>query len=213
MDDADIHVCGDDLISIAADGPARAQQIAESLRETGDWLECVAGIDTVVAQFDAASVDINVAVDRLQQDIAAAPHEEEPAAPLIEVPIIYGGASGPDFETLCAAFGLSRDEFIELHTADEYRVDMLGFTPGFAYIGGLDERLDVPRLAEPRQRVPAGSVGIAAGRTGIYALDGPGGWPLIGRTTLTLFDAEASEPFLLQAGMRVRFRASDEPEP
>ena len=103
--------------------------------------------------------------------------------------------------------GLLQKELIALHTGQEYRVDMLGFTPGFAYIGGLDAALDVPRLPQPRMHVAAGSIGIADGRTGVYALPGPGGWPIIGRTSLTLFDALSDQPFLLQAGYRVRFTA------
>ena len=84
---------------------------------------------------------------------------------------------------------------------------MLGFTPGFAYIGGLDERLNIDRLPEPRQHVPAGSVGIAGGRSGLYSLPGPGGWPLVGRTSRKLFDATADDPFTLSAGARVIFTA------
>ena len=126
---------------------------------------------------------------------------------LLEIPVVYGGEFGPDFEDLCRQLGLSRDEFISLHTGIEYRVDMVGFTPGFAFIGGLDERLHAPRRKEPRQRVEAGSIGIADGRTGLYALASPGGWSLVGRTPAKLFDAEAMEPFMLRAGMRIRFHA------
>jgi len=100
---------------------------------------------------------------------------------------------------------LSANELIALHTGQEYRVDLVGFTPGFVYIGGLDDVLHVPRRRQPRQHVEAGSVGIADGRTGLYALSGPGGWPLIGRTTFKLFDPRAAEPFPIRAGMRIRF--------
>ena len=104
--------------------------------------------------------------------------------------------------------GLSQDEVIAIHAGGEYVVEMVGFTPGFAFIGGLDERLWVPRRSEPRQRVPAGSVGIAGERTGLYAMASPGGWTLIGRTPMTLFDPGAEQPFALAPGMRVRFRAA-----
>jgi len=104
---------------------------------------------------------------------------------------------------------MTADELVALHTGREYRVDMLGFTPGFAFIGGLDDALNVPRRSEPRVRLEPGSVGIAGGRTGIYTLPGPGGWSIIGRTPVRLFDPASSEPFRLQAGMRVRFRAID----
>ena len=102
---------------------------------------------------------------------------------------------------------MTEDEIVALHTGAEYSVDMIAFTPGFAFIGGLDKRLNVPRRELPRQRVPAGSVGIADGRTGIYALPSPGGWTLIGRTPYPLFDPMADDPFRLQAGTRVRFVA------
>ena len=102
---------------------------------------------------------------------------------------------------------MSADDVVALHTGCEYTVDMVGFTPGFAFIGGLDERLHVPRRKEPRQRVEAGSVGIADGRTGLYAMASPGGWTLIGRTPCKLFDPRVEPPFVLGAGMRVRFKA------
>jgi len=127
---------------------------------------------------------------------------------IVEIPVVYGGESGPDFDFICERLGLSGRELIELHSG-EYIVDMLGFTPGFAYIGGLDERLKIDRLPEPRQFVPAGSVGIAGGRSGLYSLPGPGGWPLIGRTSKKLFDATSDEPFTLSAGATVRFREVD----
>ena len=131
----------------------------------------------------------------------------EPSDELIEIPVVYGGDYGPDLEGLSIATGLPPGEIINLHTSRAYKVDMIGFTPGFAFIGGLDERLRVPRRPEPRQRVPAGSVGIADGRTGLYAIASPGGWTLIGRTPIQLFDPNADTPFVLQPGMRVRFRA------
>ena len=117
----------------------------------------------------------------------------------------FDTARGADLGDICEQLDLSPEEFIRLHSGREYRIDMLGFTPGFAFIGGLDAALNVPRRREPRVRVESGSIGIAGGRTGIYTLSGPGGWPLVGRTPATLFDAKADEPFQLYAGMRVRF--------
>ena len=126
---------------------------------------------------------------------------------LVEIPVVYGGDFGPDLEELCDQVGMTPDEFIALHTGSEYTVDMVGFTPGFAFVGGLDERLRIPRRKEPRLRVEAGSVGIAAGRTGLYAMASPGGWNIIGRTAAKLFDADAEDPFVLRTGTRVRFKA------
>lgn len=205
MSEREVTICGDDLLMIRTGSAAESARIAAALLEDGGWLEVVPGITDVVARFDAAFIDPDAAAGRL----AAAPGREMPGddanTGCIEIPVVYGGEEGPDFESVCRQAGVSRDEFIALHTGGDYTVDMLGFTPGFAYIGGLDRRLDVPRLEEPRAHVPAGSIGVAGGRTGVYALAGPGGWALVGRTTKRLFDATADSPFLLKAGMRVRF--------
>lgn len=199
--------CGDDLYSIAVDSPADAQALAAQLRSSGNWLEVVPGIDSVMVQFHAAFVDATAAEAAISASLEDGIAPLRDTAELIEIPVVYGGAYGPDLGELSEATGLSTDEIITLHTSREYPVEMVGFTPGFAFIGELDERLRVPRRKEPRQRVPAGSVGLADSRTGIYAMASPGGWTLIGRTPLTLFDPDSATPFLLQPGMRVRFTA------
>lgn len=199
-------VVADDLVAIDADDVESAQQLAGDLRRSGEWVDVVGGIDSVVVQFDAARIDAAGALAALRNALAAAPTIEAGEAPAVVIPVIYGGEDGPDLDGLCERLEMTREDFIALHCRDVYPVEMLGFTPGFAYIGGLDERLNVPRRAHPRQHVPAGSIGIAGGRTGIYALPGPGGWALIGRTPEPLFDAGADVPFLLRPGTRVRFR-------
>ena len=199
--------CGDDLFSIPVESPADAQALAAQLRETGRWLEVIPGIDSVVVRFDAVVYDGREAKVFVETTVAAGIEPLDLGDELVEIPVVYGGDFGPDLDELCAATGLSADEVIALHTGREYIVDMVGFTPGFAFIGGLDERLRVPRRTEPRQRVESGSVGIADGRTGLYALASPGGWTLIGKTPYTLFDPRAEQPFVLAAGMRVRFKA------
>ena len=163
----------------------------------------------MVVQFDAANISVHAATEFLNHALAEDMVHAEPERDPIEIPVVYGGEGGPDFDGLCSQLDMTRAQFIALHTRDVYRFEMLGFTPGFAYIGGLDDKLNVPRLAEPRVHVAAGSVGIAGGRTGLYALAGPGGWPVIGRTSMLLFDRDATDPFLMQPGMRVRFRAVD----
>lgn len=125
--------------------------------------------------------------------------------PLVEIPVCYGGDLGPDLELVASHAQLSAEEIIARHAAPEYLVYMVGFAPGFPYLGGLDARLATPRRAQPRPRVPAGAVGIAGAQTGIYSLPTPGGWQLIGRTPLRLFDAGRARPSLLQAGDRLRF--------
>ncbi len=123
----------------------------------------------------------------------------------VEIPIRYGGLDGPDLEHVAAVHGLSPQEVVEKHAAKVYRVGMMGFTPGFAYLLGLDPDLATPRQTTPRTFVPAGSVGIAGSQTGIYPLDSPGGWQLIGRTDLALFTPEHEPYFLLSPGDEVRF--------
>lgn len=127
------------------------------------------------------------------------------ASPLLEVPVCYGGEDGPDLEAVAAHAGLSPEEVVGRHLAGDYRVAMLGFAPGFPYLLGLDPLLATPRLATPRTRVAAGSVAIGGAQTGIYPREGPGGWRIVGRTPLHLFDANRPTPALLAAGMRVRF--------
>lgn len=124
---------------------------------------------------------------------------------VVEIPVRYGGADGPDLAACAKRSGLAPDAFIAAHASARYTVAMIGFMPGFPYLSGLPERLAQPRLAVPRRRVPAGSVGIAGGQTGVYPFDSPGGWQIIGRTDLKLFDPHAAEPSLLRAGDIVRF--------
>ena len=204
--------CGDDLFSIPVASPPEAQGLAEQLRATGDWLDVVPGIESVVVRFDSAQIDVAAATRAVEEVLAAGIDELQASGELVEIPVVYGGKYGPDLEELCNEVGMTPDEFIALHAGGEFTVDMVGFTPGFAFIGGLDERLRIPRRKEPRQRVAAGSVGIADGRTGLYAMASPGGWTLVGRTPHKLFDAQAEEPFALRAGMRVRFRPIDASE-
>lgn len=121
------------------------------------------------------------------------------------IPVCYDPEMAPDLPALATLCRLPVDQIIQLHTTPEYRVFMLGFLPGFPYMGTVDERIAAPRLAQPRLRVPAGSVGIAGAQTGIYPLESPGGWNLIGRTPLRLFDPHSAEPTFLQPGDSVRF--------
>ena len=123
------------------------------------------------------------------------------------IPVAYGGEMGPDIDFVARHNGLSPEEVITLHTSGRYPVYMLGFTPGFPYLGGLTKKLWTPRLETPRTRVPAGSVGIANNQTGIYPVDSPGGWRIIGRTPLKLFDPNRDDPFLVHPGEVVVFEA------
>ena len=130
-----------------------------------------------------------------------------------EIPVWYGGEQGPDLHEVSAQHGLTAAEVIALHSGATYLVHAIGFLPGFAYLGGLPEKLATPRRSTPRTSVPAGSVGIGGAQTGVYPRQSPGGWNLIGRTSLPLFDPNRTEAALLQVGDHVRFRAIAEPEP
>lgn len=126
---------------------------------------------------------------------------------VIKIPVCYGGEYGPDIQAVAAHNALSVKDVIHIHTAPTYPIYMLGFTPGFPFLGGLSEKLHTPRLQSPRTRVPAGAVGIANSQTGIYPIESPGGWRLIGQTPLKLFDIQCAEPFLLRAGASLKFEA------
>jgi inhibitor of KinA len=148
----------------------------------------------------------------LQQRLLMAPPAPAASYHTVEIPVCYGGDLGPDLETVARHTGLTPAEVIACHSAPEYLVHMIGFAPGFPYLGGLDGRLATPRRAEPRPVVPAGAVGIAGAQTGIYSLPTPGGWQLIGRTPLRLFDPNATNPSLLHAGQHLRFMPISEAE-
>ena len=151
----------------------------------------------------------------LSQALGAGNQEASPIPDVLReiiIPTCYGGEHGPDLDAVAKHAHLSPDEAIARHAAAEYTVAMLGFAPGFPYLLGLDAALHVPRRANPRTRVPAGSIAIGGAQTGIYPRELPGGWHLIGRTPLTLFDPERDPPCLLAPGDRVRFRAIDTDE-
>jgi KipI family sensor histidine kinase inhibitor len=130
-----------------------------------------------------------------------------PQAKLLTVPVFYGGGYGPDLEEVAGRLGIPTDEVIRLHTETIYRVYMIGFTPGYPYLGELPAALAVPRRSTPRTRVPKGSVGIAQRQTGIYPVESPGGWQIIGWTPIELFDPSRQLPSLLEMGDRVKFEA------
>lgn len=146
--------------------------------------------------------EIEVLVDRLA---ISAEREPPPTAETLAVPVCYGGSWGPDLDRVSRHAGLEPAEVVRRHSGGLYRVFMMGFTPGFPYLGGLDPALETPRLENPRGLVPAGSVGIAGRQAGIYPIESPGGWNIIGRTPLVLFDPGREPPFLVAAGMCLKF--------
>lgn len=126
---------------------------------------------------------------------------------IVEIPVCYGGEAGPDLDYVASCNGLTPEDVIRIHQQGEYSVHMIGFAPGFPYIGGMPPEIAAPRRKSPRLKIPAGSVGIAGEQTGVYPIETPGGWQLIGRTPLALFRPEEEEPSLLRAGDRIVFKA------
>ena len=155
--------------------------------------------DPVVTHPDALQKMLETSEDRLDDIQIASPRT-------VEIPVCYGGEFGPDLDTVADANSLKAAKVIELHCEPEYLIYMVGFTPGFPFLGGLSEKLYTPRLETPRTLVPEGSVGIANNQTGIYPVASPGGWQLIGRTPVKLFAPERKNPFLYQAGDRIKFK-------
>jgi inhibitor of KinA len=169
-------------------------------------LEFTPAFTTICLFYDPgrwALADLCAEVQRIIERLSAARH---PKPRIVEIPVCYGGLFGPDLRFVAQHNHLSEDEVVQLHVSGEYLTYMIGFAPGFPYLGGMSDRIGAPRRMSPRQRVPAGSVGIAGNQTGIYPLETPGGWQLIGRTPVTLFRPLENPPSVLQVGDAVRFR-------
>lgn len=178
--------------------------------------ELVPAYATVTAHFDiGAAVAAGAPADdvvswlanQVERAMVTASAKSLRKGNMVEVPVCYGGEFGPELERVAAQAKLAPEEVVRRHVAGSYLVHLVGFSPGFPYLGGLAPELATPRLARPRAQVPAGSVGIAGAQTGVYPLATPGGWNLIGRTPLRLFRPEQNPPVLLQPGDRVKFRA------
>jgi len=162
------------------------------------------------AAADVAMIERSITALILKSELPSAQPPAE--GRLVEIPVCYGGRFGPDIEVVASTNRLSVDAVVALHTSVDYRIYMIGFTPGFPYLGGLPAQLETPRLDTPRQRIPAGTVGIAGRQTGVYPIESPGGWQLIGRTPLQLFDPDKADPVPYRAGDRIRFTAVTEAE-
>jgi KipI family sensor histidine kinase inhibitor len=187
---------------------ARVHQLARAVTaHLADLvLEVVPTYRSLLVIFDPLRVARETLAHRIELLVPAArPGAVAEQGRLVTVPVCYGGDLGPDLELVAHHNGLSCEEVIALHVSATYLVFMLGFTPGFAYLGGMSKRISTPRLDRPRPLIPGGSVGIAGEQTGIYPIPSPAGWRIIGRTPLRLFDPGAATPFLLAAGDRVRF--------
>lgn len=174
--------------------------------------DIVPAFHSIAVYFDPLRTDVDRLTGRLEATAVASRDAVTETRAVREVPVCYGGIYGPDLDAMSEATGLPADEIIRLHAAPAYRVFMVGFTPGFAYLGPVDPRIAVPRRPTPRVRVPVGSVGIAGQQTGIYPSETPGGWMLIGRTPLRPFQPARPDVFLLKPGDVVRFVPIDADE-
>jgi KipI family sensor histidine kinase inhibitor len=209
-----IKPCGDSMLLVELE-PAidpvineRAILLASRIRDrkARGVRDVAPGYSTLGIHYDPLQTDLAALEQAIEQEfaalvsLAAIAHRD-----VIEIPVHYGGTQGPDLDAVAAHAGCSAADVIARHSAISYRVYMLGFVPGFAYMGRVDPSIAMPRHRVPRERVPAGSVGIAGLQTGVYPVDSPGGWQLIGHTTTVMFDAARERPSLLAAGDLVRF--------
>lgn len=182
----------------------RIWRLTQRLADVPEVVEAIPGMNNItVVLRDPQTLALD-AIERLQRWWEES-EALEPESRTIEIPVIYGKDAGPDLALVAHHANLSEKQVVELHASVDYVVWFLGFQPGFPYLGGLPAALATPRRAEPRVSVPAGSVGIGGVQTGIYPLQSPGGWNLIGRTDLPLFNPALSEPVLLRPGDTLRF--------
>ena len=214
MSDWRIRVAGDAAVTVEFEPRidpvinARVVMLAAAVRaaQHPGVRDVVPSYSAVTVYFDPLRTDLDRMWAVLEEVADGGGRDTGPTREVV-VPVRYGGAAGPDLDEVAAFAGCSTDEVIRRHTAPRYRVYMVGFLPGFPYLGTVDARIAMPRRSSPRVRVPAGSVGIAGAQTGVYPTAAPGGWRLIGLAEVHAFDAEREPPSLFRPGDSVRFEA------
>lgn len=210
-----ISVCGDSAINIVVanaispEASALVRNAAARIQAAG-----IAGIEDIVPTFCAVMVAYNPEIISYEELVSAVhanldglSAQGAAAGKTIVIPVCYGGEYGPDLQHVAEFHDMSSEEVIQRHTEPTYLIAMLGFLPGFAYLSGLDPKLETPRLEVPRVRIEAGAVGIGGAQTGIYPLPSPGGWQIIGHSPLRPYDAERTPAFLYAAGDSIKFEA------
>ncbi len=201
------------VVEFADEIDGRANERVHALRSglermakiRGLLVECVPTYRSLAVYFDATRLALEELEQYAGRVLAGGGAFLERSSRVVEIPVRYGADDGPDLPEIARIAGMSEEEVIARHSGRDYYCYMLGFTPGFPYLGGMDPKIAAPRLATPRTKIPAGSVGIAGEQTGVYPLDSPGGWQLIGRTDARLFDPDRNPPTLIAAGDTVRF--------
>ena len=199
-----LFLLGDDAVSVQPHDRELRHSIARTLRRTGEWIDVVPGKEIVAVRFDPSSLHPSEAIRKIEDWLSRFEAEADTQKAAITLHLDISADSAPDLSELAAKNGISEQDLVQKVIKSNLTVDMLGFTPGFAYIDGVDRTINAERLATPRQRVKTGAVGLVTGQLGFYGLSGPGGWPIIGRLKETLFDPARAEPFLLQEGQSVR---------
>lgn len=195
-----------DTIDPAINQKVRSMAIVVKNNMPDGVIEIIPTYRSILLVYDPSvttAPDLQETLTALEKDLAGI---KIPSPKLVEIPVCYGGDFGPDIEYVASSNKLTEEDVVLLHSEPEYLIYMVGFTPGFPFLGGLSEKLHTPRLKTPRTLVPEGSVGIANAQTGIYPIASPGGWQLIGRTPVKLFAPERDNPILYQAGDFLRFK-------
>mgnify|MGYP000876366679 FL=1 len=213
-------ICGDSALNMEF-GNEISEEINKKIRAVTTLIEGreISGINEIVPTYRSLMIHYNPLIIGYEELVSILKEMEEnmdcveiSLPEVIEIPVLYGGQYGPDIENVAAYNNMTVEDVIEIHTSTEYLIYMLGFTPGFPYLGGMDKRIAAPRLQSPRTKIPAGSVGIAGEQTGIYPVQSPGGWQLIGSTPIELFNPERENPILLKSGSYIVFKSIDEDE-
>lgn len=175
-------------------------------------IETVPTYRSLMVIYEPMIIELAELIDKVKSIQEKMDEMKLPDARVIEIPTLYGGEYGPDIEFVAQHNKISQAEVIKIHTSKEYLIYMIGFTPGFPYLGGMNDKIAAPRLQTPRTKIPVGSVGIAGEQTGIYPIESPGGWQLIGRTPVKLYDPYRKDPVLLSAGDFIKFIQINEVE-